>query len=191
MEPAKPEDLPVLITALIAIVGYFRSSKPRLAGLFKLTPELKERRPWLIALALFGLGTALQFAGVGMTDDESTAAGHFLEEIIEGSLISAVIAAAFMCLIVPLVEELLFRGYGFAFFLSFNRKWVTLIGGVLVSALFAFAHTNSVVHFSTGLALAWLRYSQKTILGSLAFHVVWNTTLMCLALAAWWLLKNL
>jgi membrane protease YdiL (CAAX protease family) len=82
-------------------------------------------------------------------------------------------------LVFPMVEELLFRGAGFAFLTRFGRLAAVLGTGVL----FALAHglvSALPVLLVFGLGLGWLRERTQSVLPPIAAHAAFNS----LALAA-------
>ena len=102
---------------------------------------------------------------------------------LEGQPPSAWIAAiARGCLIVPLFEELLFRGL----LLRWLGKRFSANRAVIVSAaLFAVMHGYPIVlpyAFVAGLFLGWVRQRTGSTLNPLFMHVVNNVVFLCLGL---------
>jgi membrane protease YdiL (CAAX protease family) len=106
---------------------------------------------------------------------------------LEGQPTSAwIVAIARGCLIVPLFEELLFRGL----LLRWLGKYFSSTRAVIVSAaLFAVMHGYPIVlpyAFVAGLFLGWIRERTGSTLNPFFMHVVNNVVFLCLGL---WLLR--
>jgi membrane protease YdiL (CAAX protease family) len=77
-------------------------------------------------------------------------------------------------LLFPIVEELIFRGAGFALFVRFGRLPAVVATGVL----FALAHglINALpVLVAFGLGLGWLRERTQSVLPPIAAHTAFNS----------------
>lgn len=81
-----------------------------------------------------------------------------------------------LCLLAPLVEELVFRGAILRALLGvFSRHWVAI---AVSAAIFAIVHLNpaQMPHaFLMGLLLGWMYYRTGSILPGVALHWVNNT----------------
>ena len=87
-----------------------------------------------------------------------------------------------ICLIAPIIEELMFRGVIWRVLERFipNKSWIL----IMVSILFALAHTDfwhMVGVFPVGLYVGWLRLRSNSIFPSMLAHIT-NNSLVCLAL---------
>jgi membrane protease YdiL (CAAX protease family) len=83
-----------------------------------------------------------------------------------------------MCLLGPLLEELLFRGYILKTWMQ--SKLGPLRAGVLVSLLWALIHLQYDAYdmfwvFLLGLLLSWSRLKTESIYPPLLLHVFWNS----------------
>lgn len=106
---------------------------------------------------------------------------------LDGQLESAwIVAIARGCLMVPLFEELLFRGL----LLSWLGKHLAISRAVIVSAvLFAIMHGYPIVlpyAFVAGLFLGWVREHTGSTFNTLVMHVLNNVLFLCLGL---WFLR--
>ena len=105
--------------------------------------------------------------------DYSASYGQVQQTFYTGSLLLEITA---LCIVIPLVEELLYRGivYGRA------REWLGIKWGIVVSALiFGFIHMNLVqfVYASVfGLLLAGLTERTNGIQAAIAAHMAANLT---------------
>ena len=81
-------------------------------------------------------------------------------------------------LLVPVAEELFFRGVLFDYFVfKTQRRVIAIIGTALI---FGALHLPWGVGIATamtilGLCLAWLASSTKTLIGPIVIHIGWNT----------------
>jgi membrane protease YdiL (CAAX protease family) len=84
-------------------------------------------------------------------------------------------------LIVPVAEEVFFRGYVFRLL---SRRAGLVAGLVISSAMFAAVHLNPtglVVYFGIGMVLAWIHHRTGSLLAPIAGHVVHNSLVLGLA----------
>lgn len=89
-----------------------------------------------------------------------------------------------LCILVPIAEELLFRGAIFGWF----RARYNLRAAVLVSsAVFGLAHYDSVAHvassFVLGMAMAYMFERTRTLWVPIAMHSISNCVSVCLQYA--------
>jgi len=87
-----------------------------------------------------------------------------------------------LVLIVPVSEEVFFRGYMFRWLLE---RAGARTGFTLSAAAFALLHFNPsgfLIYFGVGLILAWVCRRTGGLLAPIAAHVVYNTTVLTVAL---------
>jgi membrane protease YdiL (CAAX protease family) len=95
-------------------------------------------------------------------------------------------------LIIPIIEELLFRGLAFRIL----RKWIPFIWAAVTTAfLFGLYHGNLVQFiYATlcGLFLAYLCEKFQTVLASVTAHIVMNVTACTMTEFQWfsWMFEN-
>jgi uncharacterized protein len=88
-----------------------------------------------------------------------------------------------VCLIGPVVEEMLFRGIMLR---SFLNQYSRITAIVLSAAIFGAAHLNVYQFFAglcTGILLGWLYERTQSLWPCILFHVAYNSTLTLLASA--------
>jgi membrane protease YdiL (CAAX protease family) len=101
----------------------------------------------------------------------------FFSRMADGS-VAAVLA---VCVMAPLLEEMLFRGIVLRGFLQRYSRWQAIFMSAL---LFGAAHMNIyqfVVGFVMGTVLAWLYERTRSLIPCIALHAAYNTTTLLLA----------
>ncbi|MGH7256251.1 MAG: lysostaphin resistance A-like protein, partial [Nitrospirales bacterium] len=125
---------------------------------------------WFVALAADVLGLTTHWT-------ES-----FDENLLWGDLLDVAITLAGYILIVPIVEELVFRGllYG-----TLRRRFGVVLSAVLSAGLFALAHGYGWIGwasvFWSGLIWAWAYEQTRSLLPGMVAHAV-NNLLVCLTM---------
>lgn len=101
-----------------------------------------------------------------------------------------------VCLLAPVLEEMLFRGIILRSFLQQYERGYAILGSAVI---FGFAHGNIYqlpVAVVTGVALGWLYERSRSLIPCIALHMAFNGGAMLLAafadgdapgLALWWL----
>jgi hypothetical protein len=93
----------------------------------------------------------------------------------------SVAAVLAVCVMAPLLEEMLFRGIVLRGFLQRYSRWQAIVMSAL---LFGAAHMNIyqfVVGFVMGVVLAWLYERTRSLIPCIALHAAYNTTTLLLA----------
>lgn len=101
----------------------------------------------------------------------------FFSRMADGS-VAAVLA---VCVMAPLLEEMLFRGIVLRGFLRRYPRWQAIFFSAL---LFGAAHMNIyqfVVGFVMGTVLAWLYERTRSLIPCIALHATYNTATLLLA----------
>lgn len=101
----------------------------------------------------------------------------FFSRMADGS-VAAVLA---VCVMAPMLEEMLFRGIVLRGFLQRYPRWQAIFMSAL---LFGAAHMNIyqfVVGFVMGTVLAWLYERTRSLIPCIALHATYNTTTLLLA----------
>lgn len=100
------------------------------------------------------------------------------EAAFERMTSSGVISVLLVCLVAPVVEEMLFRGVMLRSFLRQYPRWPAIVGSAL---LFGLAHMN-VYQFAVGLLIGtvsgWLYERTLSLWPSIVLHGSYNTALM-------------
>ena len=91
-------------------------------------------------------------------------------------------AASFVAVavIAPIVEELTFRGEGFALLAAYGR-WVAIVGTALAFALGHGLVVGLPVLLVFGLGLAWLRDRTESVYPGIALHAIFNGAALIVA----------
>ena len=94
--------------------------------------------------------------------------------IEEMSQMSAIITAVSVSILVPIMEELLFRGFILGMFLRCYGKTPAI---VLSAFIFAIVHEPIAIGmaFGGGLLYGWLRVRTGSIVPSMIAHMIWNS----------------
>jgi len=139
-------------------------------------------RPWsvLIWSAVASLGTLLPSMWIQEQMPELPAALKELTEQSEASMVALMQTRggyAVICLLAPLVEEIVFRGAVLRSLLSRSgyRPWVSI---AISAVLFALAHLNpaQMPHaFIVGLLLGWMYWRTGSIVPGVVLHWTNNT----------------
>jgi hypothetical protein len=101
----------------------------------------------------------------------------YFSRMADGS-VAAVLA---VCVMAPLLEEMLFRGIVLRGFLRRYSRWQAIFMSAL---LFGAVHMNIyqfVVGFVMGSVLAWLYERTRSLIPCIALHAAYNTTTLLLA----------
>ncbi|CAA2102533.1 CPBP family intramembrane glutamic endopeptidase [Variovorax paradoxus] len=101
----------------------------------------------------------------------------YFSRMADGS-VAAVLA---VCVMAPMLEEMLFRGIVLRGFLRRYPRWQAIFMSAL---LFGAAHMNIyqfVVGFVMGTVLAWLYERTRSLIPCIALHAAYNTTTLLLA----------
>ena len=139
------------------------------------------RRGLLTYVTLMPALTLLMFVVIGLaawrhyTPPPEPILGIFLNESHWPVLL---IASLFVCLLGPLVEEVVFRGVLYA---ALRRRWGAHWGVIVSGGCFAALHTNLVGFLPIwllGMTLAYLYETTGSLVPSITLHVVHNTTLI-------------
>lgn len=80
-----------------------------------------------------------------------------------------------ICILAPVLEEMLFRGIILRSFLQQYERWPAIAGS---AALFGFAHMNLYQYIGAtimGMFLGWLYERSRSLLPCIALHAVYNT----------------
>lgn len=88
--------------------------------------------------------------------------------------------AVCICLLAPVLEEMLFRGIILRSFLHQYSRWAAIVGS---ATLFGFAHMNIyqyVTALTMGLFLGWLYERSRSLLPCIALHAAYNTSVLLL-----------
>lgn len=88
---------------------------------------------------------------------------------------------AFTVLVVPVVEEMMFRGAGYSLLVARHGKWVAIVG---TAVLFGLVHGLVLalpVLVGFGLGLAWLRHRTDSVYPGMILHGAFNGLAVAIA----------
>ena len=161
----------IVFTALMAYKNlsyralFHASSAPRPATMLVLFPALGLTLP-LIFMFMVTVDTALM-ALFPMTPQERA----LLNSLNAGSVTMIVV----ICVLAPVLEEMLFRGIILRSFLGQYPKWAAILAS---AGLFGFAHMNIYQYVGAviiGVFLGWLYERTRSLLPCIALHAAYNT----------------
>ncbi len=167
--PTADAALQTAVTALVSLPVFYRMWKKDRETVPAAVPK-QTRSPWFFAGAFFG-GAVLSFAGslsfnwMGMTEHFSN---QVQEELFASNLAVQVIG---LCFLVPLAEELLYRGLFYERLREFLSLWPALL---CAAVIFALSHGNMVqivYALPMALILHWLYEKSGNLLAPVLFHM--------------------
>lgn len=134
--------------------------------------------PWPRVAVLLGLvAVPLALLVATLVTRQTGTAPQELTRALAGSglpVVSAVTFFLYIALLLPIAEELVFRGMIFGWI----RKWQSFpVANLLCAAAFAIVHMQLiaiVVTFLVGLVLGWLRERSGSVLAPILMHQVYN-----------------
>ncbi|MDX1765677.1 MAG: CPBP family intramembrane glutamic endopeptidase [Candidatus Saccharimonadales bacterium] len=147
----------------------------RLKDIFVNRPRLKDLAMSIPAFGIYVLATILALSVATFFINETT----LEEEQVTGFEAAASNLEQFLVfiglvLVVPFIEELLFRGFVFKGFLS-RMPWIW--AAIFSSALFGLAHLQinvAIDTFALGMVAAWLVYRTRNIWPAILLHAAKN-----------------
>lgn len=165
----------ILLQSIITLVVFYRMRW--------FVPDmsfLRQRRPsllfWLVALAV-GSVIPLQY----LYEQLQLSLPDCLDSLFK-SLLQHPGGYFLIAVLIPLVEEVVFRGGILRYWLNHSLKNKKGTAVILSALLFAVAHFNgpqSLHAFIIGLLLGWLYYRTRSILPGMAYHLA-NNTVACI-----------
>ncbi len=123
-------------------------------------------------LAVFGFLVAAAYYAIQALDPHFNANQAQMNEFTDGTY--SVINLLALVIIPPFVEETTFRGFMFP---AFAKRWGVVVGAILTSILFGFAHLQanvSVYTFILSLLLCGLYMRTRSIVPGIALHMINN-----------------
>ena len=123
--------------------------------------------------AVFGITFVVSFV-VGLFFDPAAEQGLVPDEWDSSRAAPFVVNALLVCTLVPIVEELMFRGAGVGLLLRFGPAIAVVGGGVLFGLAHGLVEAFPVLA-TFGIGLAWLRVYTGSLYPSILLHAVFNT----------------
>jgi uncharacterized protein len=87
-----------------------------------------------------------------------------------------------ICLVCPILEEIVFRKMIFG---TFKRKIGTVAAAIVAAFLFSLIHfdfANTIVYMLIGLTFSWIYIKSKSILAAITSHVLMNSIVLTILL---------
>jgi uncharacterized protein len=112
---------------------------------------------------------------------------NFIPESINTNQLIQVVKSSpgmivFICLVCPILEEIVFRKM---FFETFKRKIGTVFASIVAAFLFSLIHfdfANTIVYMLIGLSFSWIYIKSKSILAAITSHVLMNSIVLTILL---------
>ena len=113
------------------------------------------------------------------------------------NLFSGIVGILHSCIIVPIVEEIGFRGIFLAGLLKSRcRPWLAILITAIVFALFHMSLVKIISSFGFGIIIGWLYWHTGSIIPGIVIHIVNNSLCIVFAfkdlsidsLAIWWVI---
>lgn len=113
------------------------------------------------------------------------------------NLFSGIVGILHSCIIVPIVEEIGFRGIFLAGLLKSRcRPWLAILITAIVFALFHMSLVKIISTFGFGIIIGWLYWRTGSIIPGIVIHIVNNSLCIVFAfkdlsidsLAIWWVI---
>ncbi len=130
--------------------------------------------PILCVVPALTLGITTLEVGVVALFPISASDAAMFERMTSGGVISVLM----ICLVAPMVEEMLFRGVILRSFLRQYPRWPAILGTAL---LFGLTHMNvyqCVAAFITGTLMGWLYERTRSLWPGILLHASYNTAVM-------------
>ena len=122
----------------------------------------------------FGAAEAVIFCLPRLPEEIQTAYGNSMGSAVTGTVIFMVFFVAIHVILVPLTEEVIFRGILYRFL---RNSWGSIFCILVISILFAGTHGSAVqmgYAFLMGILLCLIYEYYGSVLYTTAFHIVFN-----------------
>lgn len=177
-----PDEVGALIMVLgnaIVFTGLMHYKGLEYRSLFHASPSSMASVVLMVFPAV-ALTVPAVFLASGLVDQVT--ASLFPLSASERAMFSAMVSGTFgmtiaVCILAPVLEEMLFRGIILRSFLQQYARWPAIAGS---AALFGFAHMNLYQYIGAtmmGMFLGWLYERTRSLLPCIALHAAYNT--MC------------
>lgn len=180
--------LAVLLCRHRELMVTLRESAADLAG--ESVTALCSRRamPWLVLACVVamclsdGIGTLVSTVVTDFQDSVGSSAASTVDLLMEQTSLAPIPSLLSICLLGPIVEELLFRGVALRAMLPVGRVF-TIVMSAFMFALMHHDLAQGASAFVSGLALGFVAV-ECSLLWAMAFHIVNNTLSMLAMLLA-------
>ena len=178
--------LTLLLASAIVFTLAMRFTRTGYGELFHASPASLSATAVLLLPAVFALVPVLVLVATGLTDwlVAILPLSRWEEELFAGMAPDTVAAIVLVCVLAPVLEEMLFRGLILRGFLARYPRWPAI---VLSALLFGAAHLNIyqfVVGIVIGVPLGWLYERTRSLLPCIALHAAYNVAVTWLEVQA-------
>lgn len=192
--PDAQEVLTLLLASAIVFTLAMRFTRTRYAQLFHAGDASPARTAATLVLPVAGLVPALVLVDTLLMDwlVQLVPLEGWEEELFARLTGDTLPAILMVCVLAPLVEEMLFRGLILRGFLAQYPRWPAI---VVSSLLFGASHLNLyqfVLASLSGIVLGWLYERTRSLIPCIALHAIYNTAITWLNVQAnagvefWW-----
>ncbi len=176
--------LTLLLASGIVFTFAMRFTRTGYPELFHASSASLAATAMLLLPAVFALVPMLVLVATGLTDWLVAIAplSRWEEELFAGMAPDSVAAVVMVCVLAPVLEEMLFRGLILRGFLARYPRWPAIL---LSALLFGAAHLNIyqfVVGIVIGVPLGWLYERTRSLLPCIALHAAYNLAVTWLEL---------
>jgi hypothetical protein len=186
--------LTLLLASGVVFTLAMRFTRTGYRELFHAAPVSAVATAAVLLLPVLALVPALVLAGTAVTDwlVTVTPLSRWEEELFEGLAPTSVASVVLVCLLAPVLEEMLFRGLILRGFLARYPRWPAIVGSAV---LFGAAHLNIYQFFVgllIGVPLGWLYERTRSLIPCIALHAAYNGAITWLELQreagadVWW-----
>lgn len=187
--------LTLLLASVVVFTLAMRFTRTGYGALFHAAPSSAAATAGVLLLPVLALVPALVMLATGLTDWLLSVAplSGWEEELFESMAPTSVASVLLVCVLAPVIEEMLFRGLILRGFLARYARWPAIVVSAL---LFGASHLNiyqCVVGLLIGLPLGWLYERTRSLIPCIALHAAYNTAVTWLevrgstgAPQGWW-----
>jgi len=166
----------LLITSVLVLLTYFIIEKVKKTSLAKET-DIKKVSPKQIVLTIIGAVGGMFFLNLIMSllpipEAMLNNLDNGMANVTSSSLILGLITNSFL---VPVMEEVVFRGY---LFTRLNKAMPSIVAALISSVLFGFCHGQllwAAWAFVVGMIICIVRIKSGSIIPGMIFHIIMNT----------------
>ncbi len=166
----------LVISLALALVGWIRSPSGTLKSFLKMEPGIFRSRVWLLSLAavvvskIVLVALSKTFFGIDGRGQEE------LERWMAMGPLGIVFIFTYGALAMPILEELIYRGYATNAFGPPADRSHYLLMAIITSGLFAASHPSGTIadKIASGLIYSLLRFRLQSLVGSIFIHIMVN-----------------
>lgn len=187
--------LTLLLASAVVFTVAMRFTRTSYAELFHASPASPAATAAVLLVPVLALVPALVLAVTSLTDllVQLAPLSRWEEDLFASMEPDSVAAVVLVCVLAPVLEEMLFRGLILRGFLARYGRWHAILGSAV---LFGAAHLNIyqfVVGLMIGIPLGWLYERTRSLIPCIALHAAYNVSVTWLDVQAvggapgnWW-----